>query len=147
MAGMTIHIALESTIHIAGIRSMSEGTNSKQLRTKGESFRSATIDLVAGPADSYRLNLLLWDGRATTPCPKFTTAARKPSLNSRLVLRSEPNNTQAHNSLAITLAQMPGRLPDAIAEYHAALQINPDYAQARANLESACATDSVDSYI
>jgi hypothetical protein len=80
---------------------MSEGANSKQLRTKsgfpsakkqtsigdgisdsraeatkcvataGESFRSATIDLVADPADSYRLNLLLWDESRATVRPQI----------------------------------------------------------------------------
>jgi hypothetical protein len=32
------------------------------VATVGESFTNAMIDLVADPADSSRLNLLLWDG-------------------------------------------------------------------------------------
>jgi len=35
------------------------------------------------------------------------------------------------------LAEVPGRLPDAIAEYQAALRINPDYAEAHVNLGNA----------
>jgi len=34
----------------------------------------------------------------------------------------------------LLLAEMPGRLPDAIAEYQAALRIRPDYAEAHVNL-------------
>ena len=37
---------------------------------------------------------------------------------------------------------MPGRLREAIAEYQTALRINPNYPQARANLEAACAQNS-----
>jgi hypothetical protein len=33
---------------------------------------------------------------------------------------------EAHVNLANTLARMPGRLPEAIAEYEAALRIRPD---------------------
>jgi tetratricopeptide (TPR) repeat protein len=32
------------------------------------------------------------------------------------------------------LAEIPGRLPDAVAEFQAALRINPDYAEAHVNL-------------
>jgi protein O-mannosyl-transferase len=35
------------------------------------------------------------------------------------------------------LAEVPGRLPAAIAEYQAALRINPDYAEAHVNLGNA----------
>ena len=40
-------------------------------RLRGESFPNATIDLVADPSDSYRLNLLLWDGSSATVAPRI----------------------------------------------------------------------------
>jgi Flp pilus assembly protein TadD len=46
-----------------------------------------------------------------------------------------------HNNLGRALSQLPGRLPEAIAEFRTALQIKPDYAQARANLAAACVQD------
>jgi len=43
----------------------------KCIATAGESFPNATIDLVADPSDSYRLNLLLWDGSSATVAPRI----------------------------------------------------------------------------
>ncbi|HXM42931.1 MAG TPA: tetratricopeptide repeat protein [Bryobacteraceae bacterium] len=97
------------------------------------------------PGDpQFRINL----GNALSQIP-----ARRPEAVAQFqaILRSQPNNSQAHNGLAITLAQMPGRLPEAIAEFQAALRIDPNFAeahnnleraQARANLEAACAQNS-----
>jgi tetratricopeptide (TPR) repeat protein len=45
-----------------------------------------------------------------------------------------PASAKAHNNLAQALSALPGRRPDAIAEYQAALRIYPDYAPAHANL-------------
>ena len=45
-----------------------------------------------------------------------------------------PGSVKAHYNLGNALAQLPGRLPDAIAEYRAALRINPDSGEAHANL-------------
>jgi hypothetical protein len=39
------------------------------VATAGESFPNATIDLVEDPSDSYRLNLVLWDGSRATVAP------------------------------------------------------------------------------
>jgi tetratricopeptide (TPR) repeat protein len=49
-------------------------------------------------------------------------------------LARNPGSWLAHYNLGVLLAEMPGRLPDAIAEYQAALQIKPDYAEAHVNL-------------
>ena len=47
--------------------------------------------------------------------------------------------TEAHNNLGIALSHIPGRLPEAIAEYQAALRIAPDYAETHDDLGSALA--------
>ena len=59
----------------------------KCITTAGESFPNAAIDLVADPSDSYRLNLLLWDGSSATVAPRIEYArsayepiALEPSL-------------------------------------------------------------------
>jgi len=43
----------------------------KCIATAGKTFPNATIDLVADPSDSYRLNLLLWDGSSATVAPRI----------------------------------------------------------------------------
>jgi tetratricopeptide (TPR) repeat protein len=48
-----------------------------------------------------------------------------------------PESAKARQNLGVALSQMPGRLPDAIAQYEAALRIDPDYAEAHLNLGSA----------
>jgi tetratricopeptide (TPR) repeat protein len=50
-----------------------------------------------------------------------------------------PESARPHYNLAAALAQIPGRLPDAITEYKAALRIRPDYADAHYNLGNALA--------
>jgi len=45
-----------------------------------------------------------------------------------------PESAKAHNNLGNALWQVPGRLPDALVEYQAALRIEPDYAEAHNNL-------------
>jgi tetratricopeptide (TPR) repeat protein len=45
-----------------------------------------------------------------------------------------PESAKTHNNLGNALAQVPGRLPEALAEYQAALRIDPDYAEAHNNL-------------
>ena len=50
-----------------------------------------------------------------------------------------PLTSRGHCTLGITLARMPGRLPDAIAHYEEALRINPNYAEAHNNLAMAFA--------
>jgi tetratricopeptide (TPR) repeat protein len=50
-----------------------------------------------------------------------------------------PSSARPHYNLATVLAQIPGRLPDAISEFEAALRIRPDYAEAHYNLGNALA--------
>ncbi len=50
-----------------------------------------------------------------------------------------PGSARVHNNLGQALRQLPGRLPDAIAEFQAALRIDPNYAAAHSNLGSALA--------
>ncbi len=52
----------------------------------------------------------------------------------RTSLERNPASWMAHYNLGAMLAEMPGRLPEAIAEYEAALQIKPDCAEAHINL-------------
>jgi tetratricopeptide (TPR) repeat protein len=49
-------------------------------------------------------------------------------------LARNPGSWLAHYNLGVLFADMPGRLPDAIAEYQAALQIKPDFAEAHVSL-------------
>jgi len=54
----------------------------------------------------------------------------------RETLARNPASWMARNNLGAVLAQT-GRVPEAIADYEAALQLKPDYAQAHSNLASA----------
>jgi len=47
---------------------------------------------------------------------------------------ARPQAAEAHNNLGRAFAETPGRLPEAISEYEAALRIRPDYAEAHNNL-------------
>jgi tetratricopeptide (TPR) repeat protein len=50
-----------------------------------------------------------------------------------------PGSAKVHNNLGNALSEMPGRLPDAIAQYEVALRISPDLAEAHNNLALALA--------
>jgi tetratricopeptide (TPR) repeat protein len=50
-----------------------------------------------------------------------------------------PGSARPHNNLGDTLSRMPGRVPDAIAEFETALRIWPDYTDAHYNLGNALA--------
>ena len=52
----------------------------------------------------------------------------------RVSLARNPASWLAHYNLGVLFADMPGRLPDSIAEYQEALRIRPDYAEAHVNL-------------
>ncbi|HXB01849.1 MAG TPA: tetratricopeptide repeat protein [Opitutaceae bacterium] len=49
-------------------------------------------------------------------------------------ITKRPGNERAHLNLGIELSKIPDRMPDAIAEYQAALVIKPDFAEAHSNL-------------
>src|ERR1039458_7610073 len=51
----------------------------------------------------------------------------------------KPEYAEAHDNLGVALSQIPGRQPDAIAEFQAALRTKPNYADARNNLARALA--------
>jgi tetratricopeptide (TPR) repeat protein len=52
----------------------------------------------------------------------------------RATLLRNPGSSMAHNNLGSILAKTPGRAPEAIAEFEAALRIKTDYAEAHNNL-------------
>lgn len=58
------------TSSVVGMMSPGAGT-AKCVATAGEIFPNAAIDLVADTSDSYRLNLLLWDGSSATVAPRI----------------------------------------------------------------------------
>jgi tetratricopeptide (TPR) repeat protein len=58
----------------------------------------------------------------------------------RETLRRNPASWMAHNNLGVILADRPGRLPEAIAEFEASLRIKPDNRQAQNNLGNALLT-------
>jgi tetratricopeptide (TPR) repeat protein len=67
------------------------------------------------------------------------TARRNEVYRSELTLWGDtvakrPNNERAHNNLGLAWSKMPGRLPDAIAEYEEALHLKPDFPEAHNNL-------------
>jgi tetratricopeptide (TPR) repeat protein len=67
------------------------------------------------------------------------TVSRNEDYRSQLTIWSDtvakrPNNERAHYDLGVAWSQVPGRLNDAIAQYEAALHLQPDYAEAHNNL-------------
>jgi tetratricopeptide (TPR) repeat protein len=54
-------------------------------------------------------------------------------------IEKSPNNARGHDQLGAALSNIPGRLPEAISEYGAALRIKPDFANAHMNLGKALA--------
>jgi tetratricopeptide (TPR) repeat protein len=52
-------------------------------------------------------------------------------------IKKRPGNERAHLNLGIAFSRTPGRMPDAITEYQAALAIKPDFAEAHCNLGDA----------
>ena len=74
---------IPSVVAIANPRAVA----SHNVATAGEIFPNATVDLVADPSNSYRLNLLLWDGSSATVAPRieygsstYEPIALEPSL-------------------------------------------------------------------
>lgn len=58
----------------------------------------------------------------------------------RQTIARNPNYWLGENNLAFFLANVPGRLPQALPHYERALQIRPDYAEAEVNLANALMT-------
>jgi protein O-mannosyl-transferase len=90
--------------------------------------------LVPGPVVSAVLLLALALGALT--------ALRNEDYRSELGIWSDtvarrPQNERAHANLGAVLAQMPGRLDDAIAEFREALRLNPGFSKAHYNLGNA----------
>jgi protein O-mannosyl-transferase len=76
-------------------------------------------------------------------CAARTYARNSDWLDERSLWTSAvdvcPGSARVHNNLGQALTQLPGRLPDAIAELQTALRIEPNYAAAHSNLGSALA--------
>jgi Flp pilus assembly protein TadD len=51
-----------------------------------------------------------------------------------MAARLKPDAFEVHYNLAIALAKMPGRLPDAIRHGERAVRLRPDFVDARSNL-------------
>jgi Flp pilus assembly protein TadD len=67
------------------------------------------------------------------------TVQRNKDYRSELTIWNDtvakcPDNERAHNNFGKILLDLPGQLPDAIAEFQAALRIKPDYPEAHYNL-------------
>lgn len=62
---------------------------------------------------------------------------RDPETLYRATLARNPESWMTHNNLGIYLAEKPGRLNDAIAEFKSAIQIRPDHMKAHMNLGNA----------
>lgn len=87
-----------------------------------------------------------WLGRAALPVCLvlaaglgLATARRNQAYSSELAIWSDtvakvPGNYRAQLSLGAALAELPNRLPDAIARFEAALRIHPEYAEAHYDL-------------
>lgn len=57
-------------------------------------------------------------------------------------VQKRPGNSRAHGNLAAALSQIPGRLPEAIAEYEKAIELNPNSVEAHFNLGNRLAVTS-----
>ncbi len=98
------------------------------------------------------LGLYTWMGRrslilfiAMTAGLGWLSIQRNKNYDSNLAIWTDtvekcPGNARAHFNLGNLLLAMPGRLPDAIAEYQAALRIKPDFAEAHSILGMTLAT-------
>jgi tetratricopeptide (TPR) repeat protein len=69
----------------------------------------------------------------------FLTFERNETYRSGLTLWADtvakrPENARAHCSLGLILSGIPGKLPQAISEYEAAIRIHPDYSDAHNDL-------------
>jgi len=70
-------------------------------------------------------------GRVPEALAEWDTAIR---LDLAYAPRLKQPMAEAHNNLGVTLTSAPGRLPDAIVHFEAALRLAPDYADAHYNL-------------
>ena len=81
--------------------------------------------------DNYvaRLNLGTYLGRNGRPLEAIPLFEE--------VVRRIPGDANVHNSLAILLANQPGRLDEAIGQFEAAVHLDPSYYEAQYNLGTA----------
>jgi hypothetical protein len=104
-------------------------------------YLSLAAVVVLGVLGLYRLigRRSLAVGAAVAAGLGWLTAQRNQDYRSELAIWSDtvakcPDNERAHNNHGICLVNVPGQLPVAIAEFHAALQIKPGYKDAHYNL-------------
>jgi tetratricopeptide (TPR) repeat protein len=107
---------------------------------------------LAGVIGLVMLGLHAWIGRRSLILFAAMAAGlgwlgiqRNKDYRSNLAIWSDtvakcPENARAHFNLGNLLLEIPGRLPDAIAEYQSALRIKPDFAQVHSVLGMALAT-------
>ncbi|NEO33018.1 MAG: tetratricopeptide repeat protein [Symploca sp. SIO3C6] len=90
-----------------------------------------TVSLIATPqvVVAQSINQLFQQGNAAQSAGNFPEAERI----FRRVIRLEPNNAVAYNSLGNALSDQ-GKLEEAIANYQQAIRLNPNYAYAYNNL-------------
>ncbi len=89
---------------------------------------SRTAGSTAGVVLLAVLSLLTW---------RQSALYRDSETLDRATLARNPDSWMTHNNLGIALAQTPGRLTEAVAEFQATLRIYPDHAKAHMNLGNA----------
>jgi tetratricopeptide (TPR) repeat protein len=106
---------------IAGVYSLGRQVPGKRLFAMRTAWISLGLLCLACAARSYARNFDWLDERTL-----WTSAVNVC-----------PESAKAHYNLGTVLSQVPGQLPDAIAQFEAALRINPDLADAHDNLGKA----------
>jgi len=104
---------------IAGIYAL--GRRAPRKLAPGAAWVALGLLCLACAARTYARNLDWFDERSL-----WTSAAN-----------ACPASAKAHYNLGTVLAEVPGQLPDAMAQFEAALRINPDFAEAHDNLGKA----------
>ena len=115
MAESRMYLPLASVVTLAALGAYAAGPR--------PAFIALAIAGVALGVATFRRNL---DYRSTVSIWEDTVAKR-------------PESSRGQYSLGVMLGDIPGRLPEAIDHYEAAVRINPDYAEAHGNLAIALA--------
>jgi tetratricopeptide (TPR) repeat protein len=153
LAGVAIALRYRPAIGFAGawffvILAPTSSVVPVALQPMGEHRVYLSLAAVIG---LFVLGLYAWVGRrslvvfaAVAVGLGWLTIQRNQDYGSELAIWSDtvakrPDNAWARSNLGTVLQEIPGRLPDAIAEYKAALQINPALAETHYDLGLALA--------